>query len=125
MSAYLVAVVLLSAAGQVLVKAGANLTLPGQDEPADLGLVQRLRAFALKAMNPWLVAGIACVALVPLLYTRALAGSALSTVYGATGLSYPLVILASALFFGERIGRRQIVGGILIVAGFLVWSGVP
>ena len=109
----------------MLVKAGANLTLPGQDEPADLGLVQRLRAFARKAMNPWLVAGIACVALVPLLYTRALAGSALSTVYGATGLSYPLVILASALFFGERIGRRQIVGGILIVAGFLVWSGVP
>lgn len=124
MSIYLVLVVVLSAAGQVLVKAGANQTLPSQDEAVD-GLARRLCAFARKAMNPWLVAGIACVAVVPLLYTRALAGSALSTVYGTTGLSYPLVILASALFFGERIGRRQIVGGVLIVAGFLVWSGTP
>ncbi|HUW69446.1 MAG TPA: multidrug resistance protein [bacterium] len=124
MSIYLVLVVVLSAAGQVLVKAGANLTLPRQDEAA-AGPFWRLLVFARKAMNPWLVAGIACVALVPLLYTRALAGSALSTVYGATGLSYPLVIGASALFFGERIGRRQIVGGVLIVAGFIVWSGMP
>lgn len=124
MNVYLVIVVLLSAAGQVLVKAGANLTLPDQDEPDDTGLARRLRAFVRKAMNPWLLAGMACVALVPLLYTRALAGSALSAVYGATGLSYPLVIVASALVFGERIGRRQIAGGALIVAGFLVWSGV-
>jgi uncharacterized membrane protein len=123
MSMYLVLVVVLSAAGQVLVKAGANLTLPRQDEAA--GLFRRLLVFARKAMNPWLVTGIACVALVPLLYTRALAGSALSTVYGATGLSYPLVIGASALFFGEKIGGRQIVGGVLIVAGFIVWSGMP
>lgn len=124
MSIYLVLVVVLSAAGQVLVKAGANLTLPRQDEAA-AGLFRRLLVFARKAMNPWLVTGIACVAIVPLLYTRVLAGSALSAVYGATGLSYPLVILASALFFGERIGRRQIVGGLLIVAGFIVWSGMP
>ncbi len=123
MSVYLLVVVLLSAAGQVLVKAGSNLTLPDQDEPGGLGLVRRLCAFVRKAMNPWLLAGMACVAFVPLLYTRALAGSTLSTVYGATGLSYPLVILASALVFGERIGRRQIAGGVLIVAGFLVWSG--
>ena len=122
MNGFMVFVVILSAAGQVLVKAGANLTLPRDDEPAVQGLFGRLRAFSRRAMNPWLLAGIACVALVPLLYTRALAGSALSAVYGATGLSYPLVILASALFFREHIGGRQIAGGILIVTGFLVWS---
>lgn len=122
MNAFMILVVVLSAAGQVLVKAGANLTLPRDGELPAPGVLGRLSAFVRKAINPWLIAGIAFVALVPLLYTRALAGSALSAVYGATGLSYPLVILASALFFGERIGRRQIVGGILIVAGFLVWS---
>lgn len=122
MNLSMILVVVLSAAGQVLVKAGANLTLPGNDDAAATGTFGRVCVFIRRAMNPWLVAGIACVALVPLLYTRALSGSALSAVYGATGLSYPLVILASALFFRERIGGRQIVGGVLIVAGFLVWS---
>lgn len=121
MNMLMILVVVLSAAGQVLVKAGANLTLPGNATTAP-GPFGRVRGFVRRAMNPWLVAGIACVALVPLLYTRALAGLALSAVYGATGLSYPLVILACFLFFKERIRGRQIAGGILIVTGFLVWS---
>ncbi len=112
----LLLVVLLSAAGQLLVKAGADRT---RRNSAAVGN----KSFLRRALNPFLLAGMACVALVPLLYTRVLAGTALSRAYAATGLSYPLVMMGSAFFLKERIRLRQYAGGLLILAGFLVWSG--
>ncbi len=121
MNPLLLLVVLLSSAGQILVKLGADKTLPPSAvDPA--GSAAGLTLFR-RALNPYLLAGMACVVLVPLLYTRALAGMPLSRAYGATGLTYPLVILASAVVLKERVGRRQVAGGLLILAGFLLWSG--
>ncbi len=127
MNGMLLLVVLLSAAGQVLVKAGAERTLPGEDEPGRSGspVLKRFAAFLGRAMNLRLVCGAACVALVPLIYTRALSSLPLSRAYGATGLTYPLVIGAGALFLRERVGIRHAVGSLLIVGGFLLWSGIP
>ena len=122
MSPLLALVVLMSVAGQVLVKAGADKTLPGTELARDAGLVVRFLSFVRRAANPFLLVGIALVGVVPLLYTRVLADAELSRVYGATGLGYPLVMLAGAVFFKERVNRRQILGAVLIVAGFLVWS---
>ncbi len=122
MSPLLALVVLLSAAGQVLVKAGADRTLPGTELDSERGLVARFLSFARKAANPFLLLGIVLISVVPLLYTRVLADAELSRVYGATGLGYPLVMFAGVVFFKERVSRRQIAGAVLIVAGFLVWS---
>jgi len=116
MNPLLLLVVLLSAAGQLLVKAGADRTRRNPENTGGPGLLRRV-------LNPFLLAGVACVALVPLLYTRALAGTALSRAYAATGLSYPLVMMGSAFLLKERIRPRQYAGSLLILAGFLVWSG--
>lgn len=123
MNLLLLFVVLLSAAGQVLVKAGADRTLPGE-EPSS-GLPGRAAAFLRRAANPYLLGGALCVAAVPLLYTRALASMPLSRAYGATGLTYPLVMIAGALFLREKISLRHAAGALLIVAGFFVWNGAP
>jgi multidrug transporter EmrE-like cation transporter len=135
MNGMLLLVVLLSAAGQVLVKAGADRTLPGAaeasvtDSGTDSGAqrpnCKRCTGFFRRAMNFRLICGVACVALVPLIYTRALSDVPLSRAYGATGLTYPLVIGAGALFLREKPGIRHAVGSLLIVAGFLLWSGLP
>lgn len=131
MNGMLMLVVLLSAAGQVLVKAGAEKTLPGAADPGgtdsgtQLPNCKRFTGFLRRAMNLRLICGVACVALVPLIYTRALSTLPLSRAYGATGLTYPLVIAAGALFFREKLGVRHALGSLLIVAGFLLWSGIP
>ena len=129
MNGALFAVVLLSAAGQLLVKAGADRTLDRAEQPHGEGKATSAGADALrflrKAANPRLIAGAACVVAAPLLYARALASTGLSRAYGAMGLTYPLVVLGSALFLKEKLDRRQIAGTALIAAGFLVGNSLP
>lgn len=130
MNLYLLAVILLSAAGQILVKLGADRTLPEKpgdqtDQPSTVSLPRKIRTFIRKAANPYLLAGFAAVAAAPLLYTRALASLPLSRAYGTTALTLPLVMLGSRVILGERISFRRIAGGGLIVLGFLVWNGIP
>ena len=129
MNLYLLAVILLSADGQILVKKGADRTLPESTEgwsehPSSRQLSRRIRCFIQKAANPFLLAGFAAVAAAPLLYTRALASLPLSRAYGTTALTLPLVMLGSRVILGERISFRRIAGGGLIVLGFLVWNGM-
>jgi drug/metabolite transporter (DMT)-like permease len=123
MNGLLLLVVIFSAAGQILIKKGADRTLPNQQKQqgASSGTA-KLLLFLARAANPWLIAGIATVALVPLLYMRLLADMELSRAYGATGLSYPLVVFGSAFFLREQIGIRHMAGSLLILAGFLIWN---
>jgi drug/metabolite transporter (DMT)-like permease len=125
MNLLLALTVVLSAVGQLLTKAGADRTLPDSDALKNVSPFAAVRRFLRKAANPFLICGLVVVAAVPFLYTRALASLSLTKAYGATGLTYPLVIFGSAVILRERISLRHIAGGLLIFAGFLVWNVFP
>ena len=87
--------VVCSAAGQLLLKAGAR-------QLAGLGRLDFL-------LGAW-AASTVC-------WLYVLRVAPLSRAYGASGLTYVLIPLASVLLFGEEMRRVHVVGTLLVVAG--------
>lgn len=113
MTPLLALVVLLASISQLLVKRGADRSIAGPEDRRGL-----LRRFC----NLPLVLGALLAAGLPLLYSTALRELPLSIAYAANGLSYPLVLGGSALFLGERLNRRHLLGSLCICCGFFLWT---
>lgn len=105
------AVVLLSAAAQVLVKRGAAGLVTGRGLRALLGSV-----------SPSLAAGGLAVLAAPPLYFYALTRLELGLAYAATALTQAAVAAAGWLFLRERLRPPALAGLGLIVAGLILWN---
>ena len=99
--------IVLSVAGQLFLKAGAQ-------HLAGLGRVDFLLAAARDArVMSGLIAWIAST----LCWLFVLRVAPLSRAYGLTSLTYVLIFLASVFLYGEQVRRMHLVGTVLIVIG--------
>jgi drug/metabolite transporter (DMT)-like permease len=96
-----------SAAGQLLLKSGAQ-------HLAGLGRVEFLLA---AARDLRVLSGLAAWMAWTLCWLYVLRVAPLSRAYGLTSLTYVLVPLASVYVFGEQVRRMHIAGIMLIAAG--------
>jgi drug/metabolite transporter (DMT)-like permease len=96
-----------SAAGQLLLKSGAQ-------HLAGLGRVEFLLA---AARDVRVLSGLAAWTAWTLCWLYVLRVAPLSRAYGLTSLTYVLVPLASVYVFGEQVRRMHVAGIILITVG--------
>ena len=99
------------AGGQVLFKLAALRFLPSSHWYED--------AVSL-ALNPFLVTAVLLYALLSAVWVWVLTFVPLSTAYPFVALTFVLTVASGALFFGESISFRLILGGGLIIAGLVV-----
>jgi drug/metabolite transporter (DMT)-like permease len=102
-SLYLLLGSVLGAAGQVLLKTGAN----GANSLNDYA-------------NLWILLGLGCYALGTAFWLLALARLPLSKVYPFTILTFVLVYVGSVYILGERISVALAVGLLLVFSGLVV-----
>jgi undecaprenyl phosphate-alpha-L-ara4N flippase subunit ArnE len=103
----ILAAVSFSAAGQLLLKAGAQHLV-------GLGRLEFLLA---AARHMQVVSGLVAWAASTLCWLYVLRVAPLSRAYGLTSLTYVLVSLASVYVFGEQLRRVHVVGMVLIIVG--------
>lgn len=96
-----------SAAGQLLLKSGAQRL----DGLSRLGFL--LAVFG----NMYVLAGLVAWIASTLCWLYVLRVAPLARSYGLTSLTYVLILLASVYVFGEQVRRLHIVGMLLIVVG--------
>jgi drug/metabolite transporter (DMT)-like permease len=105
----LLAVMLFSAVGDALLKRGM------QDfGPVDL---RRLPHLVTALANPWVLAGIFCLAVFFASYLTALSWADLSYVLPATALGYVIVTLVGRYFLHENVSALRWLGVLLISCG--------
>jgi uncharacterized membrane protein len=79
--------------------------------------------FLLKLLiNPWVISVFVGAAIAALSWMAALTRFELSRVYPFVALSFVLVLLLSAVFFGEALTLPKVLGVLLIVAGLTIGS---
>ena len=105
--ALILGAVLLSVAGQLLLKAGAR----------HLARLDELEFLFAAGRDMCVVAGLAAWIASTVCWLLVLRVTPLSRAYGASSLTYLLVPLASVLLFDERLPRLHAVGTMLIVVG--------
>ncbi len=101
----LLAAILLTTAGQLLIKRGA------------MGLVAAVPLWRALPRSPWLLGGLACAVLAPLAYMLLLREMPLSVAFPAMSTTYILVAAGAALLFRERMSVGAWLGVVLVVAG--------
>lgn len=94
---------LTAAAGQMLLKAGANG-----------------RTHWLEFINWQVFAGLSGYAISTLLWMYCLSKLPLRVVYPYTALTFVLVVMGAVLLFGERAGWRSGSGTLMVLAGLLL-----
>ena len=113
--AYLAATLLLTVAGQLLIKwrVADHGALP-DDWPAQAGFVLRL------LLDPWILAGLVAAFAAALAWMAALTQLELSRAYPLMSLSFALVLVLSAWLLGEQLSLAKAGGVALIVLGAIV-----
>lgn len=101
------AAVLFSVAGQLLLKSGAQ-HLAGLD---------RVRFLLTAFRDVHVLSGLAAWTASTICWLYVLRVAPLSRAYGLTSLTYVLIFMASVFFFGEQVRRVHVVGTVLIVMG--------
>ena len=105
--ALILAAIVLSATGQLLLKSGAS----------HLRGLARLDFLTAAAKDMHVLSGLAAWIAATICWLFVLRVAPLSRAYGLTSLTYVLVLLASILFLGEQVRRLHVVGTLLIVIG--------
>lgn len=96
--------------GQIVFKLGAN-RLP------DVGTVG-LRVFLLRlTAQPWLIGGIVIYMIEFIVWVRVLALVPLGIAFPIASLNILGIVLASRIFLGEPVKRKQWIGAALVTAG--------
>ena len=106
---YIVGCIVFTVLGQVLVKKGV----------IELVAVNRWTDYAL---NPFVLAGLACAGLAAVSWIAALRHYDLSYAYPFMSLSFLLVAVLSIVIFGEHVKLNQWIGLAIVVAGLYVGS---
>src|SRR5262245_19128356 len=107
--------ILLGLYGQVILKWQVNAAgaLP-------VDWIGRFEYVARMLVNPWVLSSLESAFLGMLSWMLALAKADLSYAYPFTSLSFVLILVASAVIFGEPITPTKVAGMVLIVAGIVV-----
>ena len=72
------------------------------------------------ALNPYLVVAVLLYALLSAVWVWVLTFVPLSTAYPFVALTFVLTVASGALFFGEPVSVRLVLGGLMIIAGLIV-----
>ena len=109
--------VLLSVYGQLIIKwqtgkAGAFPTETGD----------RIRYLADFLTTPWVISSLLAAVLAAFAWIAALSHLELSRAYPFVSASFVLVLVLSALVFGEALTVAKVAGALLIVAGLVIGS---
>ena len=114
---YIILTLLFGLYGQLVLKWQVDLTGPPPDDPqGKLTYVVRM------LLNPWVLSSMMAAFLGMLSWMLALSRTQLSYAYPFTSLSFVLILVASAMLFGESVTLTKLAGMALIVAGILVGS---
>lgn len=114
---YIAGAVLLTTYGQMILK--WQLSKAGVlPDP----LLARLWFLLSQLRSPWILSGLAAAGVAALCWMAALTQFQLSHAYPFMSLSFVLVLVLSAVFFGEAATAPRVIGIILILAGALVGS---
>ena len=108
----LLIMIILTSLSQVLIKIGSGKIRTGD------GSGMLISSF----INPYIIIGTALVLGAPLLYFSALSHLNLNTAFSFNGLAYILVIILGRSILKEKISIFHIAGGLLILAGFVIWN---
>ncbi len=109
--------VLFTVYGQLVIKWQVDRI--GAAEPAGGGAARFIVAVLL---NPWILSGLASAFLAFLCWAGAVSRLPLSYAYPFTSLSFVLVALLSATFFGEALTATRLAGLALVLLGLVVGS---
>lgn len=113
--AYIVGTIVFTVYGQLIIK----WTMDKQGElPA--GLMDKFLFLVQMIWNPWILSGFIAAFLAALSWMAAMTKFDISYAYPFMSLSFVLVFILSALFFGEPISTQKMVGFGLIILGIIV-----
>lgn len=115
--AYVATTILLTVYGQLIVK--WRVDEAGEFPSSTSG---RLEFFARLMINPWVISVFVGAAVAALAWMAALTHFELSRAYPFVALSFVLVLILSAIVFGEALTWPKVVGVVLIVAGLAIGS---
>jgi multidrug transporter EmrE-like cation transporter len=73
-------------------------------------------------VNPWVLTSLAAAGIALLAWIGALSLLDLSRAYPFVSASFVLVLICSAIFFGESVTVAKVIGALLIVAGLIIGS---
>ena len=107
--------VLLTVVGQLLIK---WQVLAAGDFPG--GFAERFHFLWRVLLQPWVIAAFAFAFIAGLCWIAAMTRIALTVGYPFVSLTFPLVLVGGALFFGEAINWQKVAAIALIMAGVMV-----
>jgi drug/metabolite transporter (DMT)-like permease len=88
------------------------------------GLGAKVAFLATLLVNPWVLSALAGAFVAALAWMAALSKLELSQAYPFTATSFVLVLLLSAILFGESLTSAKIAGVALVIAGLAVGAGL-
>lgn len=101
--------------GQLVLKWRVNLAGP---LPGDVN--GQIHYVLLLLTSPWVISGLAAAFLASICWMLALTKLDLSRAYPLTALSFVLILVCSAYFFGDTVNAGKLIGSALIIAGVCV-----
>lgn len=107
--------VLLNAAAQLMLKAGANRIGPLEVQVQSLALAAREMA-----LSPPVVGGIACYVVSVFVWIVALTRVEVSLAYPMLSIGYVVNAVAAYILFGEQLTPMRLVGILVIILGVYV-----
>lgn len=75
-------------------------------------------------LDPWILSALLGAFVAALFWMAAVSRLELSRAYPVVGLTFALVLLLSAVFFGESITAPKLIGVTLVIAGVAVGAGM-
>jgi multidrug transporter EmrE-like cation transporter len=114
---YVAATIVLTVYGQLVVKwqVGNAGELPA-------GVADKIVFLLRLATTPWVISVFVAAAIAALCWMAAMTRLELSRAYPFVGSSFALVLVLSAVFFGEQLNAWKIGGVLLIMCGLIVGS---
>lgn len=103
--------VICDVAGQIFFKIGADRLPQGADFRTTAAAAARCG---------WVTAGLATYVAEFFIWLRILAEVPLSIAFPIASANFLAITLASSVFLGERVGRRQWLGSLLITCGVII-----
>lgn len=101
--------------GQILVKLGLDRVIAGGIDTGD-----RLRFLVNVFLSPLVIAGLACAVIAAASYLLALTRLPISYAYPFVALTFPTVLVGSAMIFGDQIPMMRWLGVVVIVFGVVL-----
>jgi multidrug transporter EmrE-like cation transporter len=114
---FVAATVVLTVYGQLIIK-----WQTGKAGEFPSGVSARINYLTHFVANPWVVSSLLAAVIAAFSWIAALSKLELSRAYPFVSASFILVLLLSALVFGESLTGPKLVGALLIVAGLIIGS---